>query len=102
PTNHPNVTQLHEAAPTKVIQRTRRISMALVVCVVVQLFLLAFTVLSPERLARLLDLTLQHQGWSVGFQVIGLLLSVVAFWRVALMARYRVVDDVGDARLPRL
>lgn len=76
--------------------------MALVVCVVVQLFLLAFTVLSPERLARLLDLTLQHQGWSVGFQVIGLLLSVVAFGRVALMARYRVVDDVGDARLPRL
>lgn len=76
--------------------------MALGICVVVQLGLLAFTVLSPERLAQLVGEPELQRGWTLGFQAVGLVLTAVALWRVALMARYRVVGDVGDARLPRL
>lgn len=90
-------------SPSAVSARSRRLAVALVVCVVIQLGLLAFSLISPDRLARLFgnpeDL---HQGWTLGLQTVGLLLSLVALWRVALMARYRVVGDVGDASLPHL
>ena len=43
---------------------------------------------------------MRRSSWCT--QILGLLATTVVLWRVALVARYRPVPEVGDARLPRL
>jgi hyaluronan synthase len=79
----------------------RSLSAALVVTVVVQLVMLVLTLASPAlafgQLAGALPSVVV-----VGLQILGVLTTAIGLWRVYLAARYRAVDDVGDARLPRL
>ncbi len=79
----------------------RSLGPALLVTVVFQLAMLVLTLGYPEQAFGLLPGALSSVV-VVGVQVVGLLTSVVGLWRVYLAARYRAVDDVGDARLPRL
>ena len=85
-----------------------RLRSALAVTALVQLVLLLATLVDP---ARLLALVAEASGAAptqteatllMVFQVLGLLATSVVLWRVVLVARYRPVPDVGDARLPRL
>lgn len=84
-------------------RRSRHLGHAVFVIVAVQLGLLLMTVLRPERLMALFGAADwgSAQTWGiVGVQLIGLFLSLVVLWRVALVSRYRIEEDVGDWRLP--
>lgn len=75
----------------------RALGPALFVTVVFQLVMFVLTFRYPEQAFGHLP-----SPALISVQVVGLLTSAIGLWRVYLAARYRAVDDVGDARLPRL
>lgn len=91
--------------PRRAQRRSRHLGHALLVIVSFQLGLLLLTLFKPGRLPgglEAFDLSAPSTWGVLGLQLLGLFLSLIILWRVMLVARYRVEEDVGDWRLPRV